>query len=64
MKGVSLKAVAELLGYQDITMRLRYAHLSPAQLSDAVDRLCTIFSHKDFSESRPSVSTEHQSTGG
>jgi integrase len=36
MKGVSLKAVQELLGHADIKMTMRYSHLSQAHLKDAV----------------------------
>lgn len=36
MKGVSLKAVQELLGHADLTMTMRYAHLSKAHLQEAV----------------------------
>ena len=36
MKGRSLKEVQELLGHRDFTMTLRYAHLSPDRLREAV----------------------------
>jgi integrase len=36
MKGVSLKAVQELLGHADLKMTMRYAHLSKAHLQEAV----------------------------
>lgn len=36
MNGVSIKAVQELLGHADITMTMRYAHLSQDHLRDAV----------------------------
>jgi integrase len=39
MRGVSLKAVQELLGHRDIKMTLRYAHLAPGVKRDAVTTL-------------------------
>ena len=39
MRGVSLKAVQELLGHATIEMTMRYAHLSPDVKRDAVQLL-------------------------
>jgi len=38
MAGVDLVAVKEILGHQDIQTTMRYAHLSPGYLQDAVNR--------------------------
>ena len=41
MAGVSLRAVAELLGHNGLRMVMRYAHLSPGYLSEEVKKLDT-----------------------
>ena len=38
MAGVDLVSVKEILGHRDIQTTLRYAHLAPAHLRDAVNR--------------------------
>jgi integrase len=48
MCGVSLKAVQELLGHADMSTTLRYAHLAPSALKDAVDLLELIDSKADI----------------
>jgi hypothetical protein len=39
MKGVDIRTTQELLGHADIRMTLRYSHLSPAHLLEAVEKL-------------------------
>jgi len=38
-KGISLKAIQELLGHSNIQTTMRYAHLSPSELRSAIDCL-------------------------
>ena len=39
MKGVHLKAVQELAGHKDISMTIRYSHLSPEHNQEAIQKL-------------------------
>jgi integrase len=39
MKGVDLRSVEELLGHKTIAMTVRYSHLAPTRLQEAVERL-------------------------
>ena len=39
MAGVDLRTVQELMGHKTITTTMRYAHLAPKHLADAVERL-------------------------
>lgn len=43
MRGCDVKTLQTLMGHKDITMTLRYSHLSPSHLRDSVQRLDTIW---------------------
>ena len=44
MEGVDLPTVASLLGHRDISMTMRYAHLTPDHRKIAVEKLCDLTS--------------------
>jgi site-specific recombinase XerC len=39
MAGVSMRHLAELMGHSEIQTTMRYAHLAPGHLADAVEKL-------------------------
>jgi integrase len=39
MAGVDLRTLAQLMGHKTLTMTMRYSHLSPTHLQDAVSKL-------------------------
>ena len=61
MQGVNLRTVQQILGYKDIKMTMRYAHLSPEFVQKAVeklDKLWTLYGHQgDLAKSKSHVSS-------
>ena len=47
MNGVDITTVSKLLGHSTLTMTLRYAHLAPNHLKNAVDVLSRLNSLHD-----------------
>jgi hypothetical protein len=41
MQGVDIRTVQQLLGHKDIKMTMRYSHLSPEYVKEAIGRLDT-----------------------
>lgn len=39
MQGVNLRTVQQLMGHKDIKMTMRYSHLSPEHVQEAVEKL-------------------------
>ena len=43
MSGVNLKTVQQLLGHKDIKMTMRYSHLSPEFVQEAIEKLDSVW---------------------
>ena len=50
MKGVPLTTVKELMGHKAIQMTLRYTHLAPSHLVEAVQRLTSTRTDTNLTE--------------
>lgn len=50
MSGADIHTVAQLLGHKDLRMAARYQHLSPAFLSEAVNKLDAVFGELRYQE--------------
>ncbi len=59
--GTPLRTIQELLGHADIRMTIRYAHLSPAHLRDAVE---LVGSAKNSNRLREGCAPEENAAGG
>ena len=44
MQGVDLRTVQQIMGHKDIKMTMRYSHLSPSHVQEAVTKLDTLWS--------------------
>jgi len=53
MQGVDLKTVQQVMGHKDIKMTMRYSHLSPEHVQEAMerlDKLWTLYGHQNKSK--------------
>lgn len=61
MQGIDLKTVQQVMGHKDIKMTMRYSHLSPEYVQEAMERLDNVwtpYGHQDESmQKRQFVST-------
>jgi hypothetical protein len=60
MAGVDLATVAQLMGHKTIQMTMRYAHLAPNHLSNAVDCLVPTTGHAGKKQSTKSSTTRFE----
>ncbi len=60
MAGVSLRTLAELLGHKTLAMVMRYAHLAPAHLREAVERIADTHT-STTTDTKPTHAPEQQS---
>lgn len=55
MQGVDLRTVQQVMGHKDIKMTMRYSHLSPEHIQEAMerlDKLWTLFGHQKDAEGK------------
>jgi integrase len=60
MQGVDIRTVQQLLGHKDIKMTMRYSHLSPEHVKEAIGRLdnvWTLFGHQSEISKKKSIAT-------
>jgi integrase len=60
MQGVDIRTVQQIMGHKDIKMTIRYSHLSPKYVHDAMERLdnvWTLFGHQTKQEDTSSIAS-------
>lgn len=62
MAGVPMRHIAELMGHSEIQTTMRYAHLQPGHLADAVERLAALKDANSEGQTETATDTE-QLTG-
>lgn len=58
MQGVDLRTVQQVMGHKDIKMTMRYSHLSPEYVHEAIERLdkvWTLFGHQPVNDNKADV---------
>lgn len=64
IEGVPLRTIAELLGHSSVAMTFRYAHLSPAHLQEAVEKIETVEKSGPAQSGRNAETAKHSRDGG
>ena len=58
MQGVDIRTVQQIMGHKTIKMTMRYSHLSPEYVQEAMMRLdnaWTLYGHQAKQENSPSI---------
>jgi len=55
MQGIDLETVQQVMGHKDIEMTMRYSHLSPEYVQEAIgrlDKVWTLYGHQNNLEKK------------
>ena len=64
MKGIDITTVSRLLGHKSLTMTLRYAHLAPSHLANAVSVLDSALNKNEVTQKVHNSNIKEQTVNG